>query len=88
MVRDVKWGTLEQSVVGLPMVCLYPDPAPPEEETEGQAGQLLREPGGEAERAAMVAHAAKPGHRGDPGAGQRGQVNAIPSVVMEVAEVQ
>src|SRR5918997_3240192 len=88
VVRDVKWVASEQGVPGLLVVCLYPDPAPPEAEPEGQAGQLLWEPGSEAERAAVVSHAAKPSHRGDPGAGQRGQVNAIAGVVMEVSKVQ
>ena len=88
MVRDVKRRALEQGVPSLPVVYLYADTAPPEEETEGEVGELLGEPGSEAERAAVVAHAAKPGHRGDPGAGQGGQVNAVAGVVMEVAEVQ
>ena len=86
--RDVERGAPEQCVPGLLVVYLYPDTAPPEEETEGQAGQRLREPGSEAERATVVAHASEPGHRGDPGAGQRSQMNAVAGVVMEVAEVQ
>ena len=81
MVRDVKRGALEQSVAGLPVVNLYPDTAFAEAETEGQSGEPLWEPGSEAERAAVVAHTAKPGYRGDPGAGQRGQVNAVAGVV-------
>ena len=84
---DIKRSALEQRVAGLPVVYLYPDTAPPEAEMEGQAGEPLWDPGSEAERAAMIAQATKPGYRGDPGAGQRGQVNAIPSVVMEVAQI-
>jgi hypothetical protein len=87
MMRDIKRGTLEQGVAGLVVVYLYPNAAPLEAESEGQAGKPLWELGSEAERAAMIAHATKPGYRGDPGAGQRGQVNAIPSVVMEVAQI-
>jgi len=88
MVRHIKRGALEQGVASLPVVYLYPDAAAAKAEPEGQAGQLLWELGSEAERAAVVAHAAKSGHGGDPGASQRGQVNAIPSVVMEVSKVQ
>ena len=36
----------------------------------------------------MVAHTAEAGHRGNPSAGQRGQVNTVAGVVIEVAEVQ
>src|SRR5215216_1286207 len=88
MVRHIKRGALEQGVASLPVVYLYPDTAAAKAETEGQAGQLLWELGSEAERAAVIAHAAKPGHRGDPGAGQRGQVNAVAGVVMEVTQIQ
>src|SRR5215218_325774 len=88
VVCDIKRSALEQRVAGLPVVYLYPDTAPPEAETEGQAGEPLWELGSEAERAAVIAHAAKPGHRGDPGAGQRGQVNTVAGVVMEVAQIQ
>ena len=88
VVRDVQRGALEQGVASLPVVYLYPDAAPAKAEPEGQAGQLLWKLGSKAERAAVIAHAAKPSHRGDPGAGQGGQVNAIPSVVMEVSKVQ
>jgi hypothetical protein len=88
VVRDVKRGALEQGVASLPVVNLYPDTAPLEAEPENQAGEPLWELGSEAERAAVVTHTAEPGHRGDPGAGQRDQVNAVPSIVMEVAEVQ
>src|SRR5918995_672131 len=83
VVRDVERGALEQGVPGLPVIHLYPDTAPPEEETEGQAGQPLRKPGSEAKRTAVVAHASEPGHRGNPGAGQRSQVNAVAGVVIE-----
>ena len=85
--NDVERGTLEQGVAGLPVVYRYLDPAPPEEEAEGQAGDPLRELRCKAERAAVVAHAAEPGHRGDPSAGQRGQVNAVAGVVMDVVKV-
>ena len=70
VMSDVERGALEQGVAGLPVVYRYLDPAPPEEEAEGQAGEPLRELGRKAERAAVVAHAPEPGHRGDPGAGQ------------------
>ena len=70
VVRDVERGALEQSVAGLPLVYLYPDTAFAEAETEGQVGEPLWEPRSEAERAAVVAHAAKPGYRGEPGASE------------------
>src|SRR5215204_7171597 len=85
---NVERGTLEQGVAGLPVVYRYLDPASPEEEAEVQAGELSREPGCEAERAVVVAHATKPGHRGDPGAGQGGQVDPVTGVVVDVMEVQ
>jgi hypothetical protein len=49
VVHNVERLALEQGVPGLLVVCLYLDPAPPEEEAEGQAGELLWEPGSEAE---------------------------------------
>src|SRR5215218_2877410 len=88
VVRDVQRGAPEQGVPGLPVIYLNLDPAPLEQETEGQAGEPTREPGGEGEGTSVVAHAAEPGHRSDPGAGQRGQVNAVAGVVVEVGEVQ
>jgi hypothetical protein len=88
VVRHIKPGALKQSVASLLVVYLYPDAAAAKAEPEGQAGQLLWELGSEAERATVVAHAAKPSHRGDPSAGQRGQVNAVAGVVMEVSKVQ
>ena len=69
MMSDVERGTLEQGVAGLPVVYRYLDPASPEEEAEVQAGELSREPGCEAERAVVLAHATEPGHRGYPGSG-------------------
>jgi hypothetical protein len=38
VVRDIERGTLEQGVLGLPVIYLYPDTASAEAETEGQAG--------------------------------------------------
>src|SRR5215212_3660757 len=87
VVSDVERGALEQGIPGLPVVYRYLDPAPPEAQTERQAGQPLRKLGCKAERAAVVAHAAEPGHCDDPSTGQRGQVNAVAGVVMDVAEV-
>src|SRR5215212_5463324 len=46
VVGDVERGAPKQRVTGLPVAHLDPDPAPPEEEAEGQAGEPLREPGG------------------------------------------
>jgi len=88
VVRDVERGAPEQGVPGLPVIYLNLDPAPPEQETEGQTGEPPWEPGGEGEGTSVVAHAAEPGHSSDPGAGQRGQVNAVAGVVVEVGEVQ
>src|SRR5215212_8924787 len=85
---DVERGTLEQGVAGLPVVYRYLDPASPEEEAEGQAGELSREPGCEAKRAFVVAHATKAGNRGDPGSSQGGQVDPVAGVVVDVIEVQ
>ena len=70
------------------MVYRYLDPASPEEEAEVQAGELSREPGCEAERAVVLAHATEPGHRGDPGSGQGGQVDPVAGVVVDVIEVK
>jgi hypothetical protein len=36
----------------------------------------------------MIAHAAEPGHSGDPDPGQRCQMNAAAGVVVDVAEVK
>src|SRR5207249_2344957 len=60
---------------------------PAKAETEGQPAQSLRQPRREAERAAMVAHAAEAGNRDDPRARQRGDVKTIARVVLEVAQV-
>ena len=48
MVPKVERGALEQGVPGLLVVDFDLDPSPPEEETESQAGELLREPGSKA----------------------------------------
>ena len=71
----------------MPVVYRYLDPASPEEEAEVQAGELSREPGCEAQRAFVVAHATKAGNRGDPGSCQGSQVDPVASVVVDVIEV-
>src|SRR6266699_209727 len=54
---------------------------------EGESGESLGQPWREAEDTAAVAHAAEAGHERDPGARERGDVQAVAGVVLDVIEV-
>ena len=69
------------------MVDLYPQPPVAEAQAEGQAGESLGQARREAQHAVVVAHAAEAGDGGDPGARERGDVQAVAGVVLEVVEV-
>ena len=62
-------------------------PAAAEDEAEGEALEPGGQPRREAELAAVVAQAAEPGDGGDEGAGQRGDVETVARVVLEVVQV-
>ena len=57
-------------------------------EVERQASQRLREAGHEAEHPAVVAQASEAGDRGDAGPCERGDVDPVAGVVLEVVEVE
>src|SRR6266566_2600117 len=58
-----------------------------EAEAEGEPLEPDGKLRGEAEEAVVVAHAPEAGDGGEPGAGERGDVDAVAGVVLEVVEV-
>ena len=89
MVVDVERFAHQQRVRGLGRLDLDPQLRRlATAEVERDAGQRLREAGREAERPAVVAKAAEAGERGDARPRERGDVNAVAGVVLEVVEVE
>ena len=87
VVGDLERRPLEQGVAGLLVGDLDPQPPLAKAHAEGEPGESLGQAGREAELAVVVAHPAESGDGGDPGAGQRGDVQAVAGVVLEVLEV-
>ena len=56
---DFEWGSFAKRVASLLGLDLDLQPAPAKAETEGQATQALRQPGGEGQQTVVVAHAAE-----------------------------
>ena len=79
VVLELEWIALEQLVLSGVAAELDPQPAPAVEEPEAHPREPRREPRGEREPRAVIAHAAEPGDDRQPGAGQRGEVQAFAS---------
>ena len=52
-----------------------------------EPGERRGQARGEGEHVAVIAHAAEPGDRDEPGAGQRGEVQAVGGVARQIVQV-
>src|SRR5690606_8993082 len=64
-----------------------PQPQPSPQQREVQPPDPAGQPGGEGEDAAVVAHTAEAGDQGDPGTGERREVDAVAGVLVRVVQV-
>src|SRR5437588_346408 len=87
VVTDLERLPGEQRVGRLPRLHLHPQPATLECQTECEPGDRLGQSRSEAEVPVVTAHAAEAHDDGDPRARERGDVDAVASVVLEVVEV-
>jgi hypothetical protein len=87
VVGELERCSVEQRVARLSGFDFDLQPPSAKAEAEGQSAQSLGKARGEAEGTGVVAHAAEAGDGDDPGAGERGDVEAVAGVVFEVVEV-
>ena len=87
MVAEVERLALEQFVARLVRADVDAQPPTAVQQPEAQPRERGGQARGEREVVAVVAHAAEAGHRDQPGAGQRGEVQAIGGVAREVVQV-
>jgi hypothetical protein len=88
VVHDLERVAVGQGVRGLGVPDLRPQAPAADEQGEREPDQALGEPGGEAEGPVQVAETAEAADQRGPGAGQRGDVNPVAGVVLQVPQVR
>jgi hypothetical protein len=87
MVHDLERVAVGQGVGSLGVRDLHPQAPTADEQGEREPDQTLGEPGCEAEDPVQVAKTAEAADQRGPGTGQRGDVNPVAGVVLQVPQV-
>src|SRR3712207_2979604 len=87
VVEQLEWLAGEQLIARLLGANVDPEPPALVQQPEAQPGKGRGQARSEGEDVAVIAEAAEPGDRDEPGAGQRGQVQTVGGIAREIVQI-